>query len=112
MSDEKNRKELTARLELDLYEKLRETTYNLRVSKQQAITEALSMWLRSKSSIVMRDPSPPDSNIPPDMLPVVTWLVRLWGRKGTLEQESLKTSLKALAARSETEPKAHSKRAP
>jgi hypothetical protein len=112
MSDETNRKELTARLDSDLYEGLREATYNLRISKQQAITEALRMWLRSNSTIGLRDSSPPDSRIPVDMLPVVNWLVRLWGRKGTPEQEGLKSLLKALAASSETERKGHTNSAP
>ena len=60
----------------------------------------------------VRHSSPPDSHIPADMLPVVDWLVRVWKRKGTPEQESLKSYLKALAASRETERKGHSKSAP
>jgi hypothetical protein len=112
MSGETVRKELTARLESDLYEQLREATYKLRISKQQAITEALTMWLRSNSSNSTEHHSSPDKHIPTDLLPVVNWLVRLWGRKGTPEQESLKNSLKALAAGHETHRKVHSKTAP
>jgi hypothetical protein len=111
MSDETNRKELTARLDSDLYEQLREVTYHLRISKQQAITEALRMWLQS-ISIGEAHPPSPDTDVPADMLPVVNWLVRLWGHKGTPEQEGLKNSLKALAASSETERKGQSRRAP
>jgi len=110
MSDKTNRKELTARLDSELYEQLREATFNLRISKQQAITEALRMWLSSNSNIDARDPSPPKCHIPSEVLPIVNWIVRLWGCRGTPEQEGLKSSLKALAA-SETEPTGHSKSA-
>jgi hypothetical protein len=109
MSEEITRKELTTRLDSDLYEQLREATYNLRISKQQAMIEALRMWLGSNSGIGAGHSSPPNSHIPADMLPVVNWLVRIWARKGTLEEESLKTSLKALAASRQTERKGQSR---
>ena len=100
MSDETTRKELTARLDSDLYEQLREATFKLRISKQQAMIEALKMWLSANGK--PHSPSP-ERHIPTDMLPVVDWLVRLWTHNGTPEQESLKSLLKASAARRRTE---------
>ena len=108
MSDETTRKELTARLDSDLYEQLREATYKLRISKQQAMIEALKMWLGSNGE---PHSTSADRYIPTDMLPVVDWLVSLWARKGTPEQESLKSSLKASAARRRTERGVHTKSA-
>lgn len=112
MPDDSNRKELTARLDSDLYESLREATYNLRISKQQAMTDALRMWLRSISSGVRGEAPHPDSHIPPDLRPVLKWLADLWEQKGTPEQEGLKSSLKALAAGAETNRKGQVKSAP
>ena len=112
MSDHINRKEITARLDSDLYEQLRVATFNLRISKQQAITDALRMWLRSTSGNGAGHRLPLGGHIiPADMVPVVNWLVRLWER-GTPEQESLKSSLKTLAAGREIRRKGHSKSAP
>lgn len=111
MPKEITRKELTARLDSDLYEQLREATYNLRISKQQAMIEALEMWLHSRSSNGTKRRSPPEISLPADMVPVVNWLVQLWGIKGTPEQESLKNSLRALAASSGTERKGRFKSA-
>jgi hypothetical protein len=108
MSDETTRKELTARLDSDLYEQLREATFKLRISKQQAMIEALKMWLSSNGK---PHASHPESHIPTDMLPVVDWLVSLWAHKGTPEQESLKSSLKASAARRRTERRVRTKSA-
>ena len=39
------RKELTLRIDADLYEQLREVTYKMRISKQRALMDALEMWL-------------------------------------------------------------------
>lgn len=44
--DNLKRKELTARLDADLYEELRQATFRLRISQNQAMTEALKIWLR------------------------------------------------------------------
>lgn len=41
----KDRKELTARLDPKLYERLRNATFKLRISQNRAMTEALEMWL-------------------------------------------------------------------
>jgi hypothetical protein len=112
MSKQTDRKELTARLDPDLYEQLRNATYNLRISKQRAITEALRMWLGSNSAIGVEHTSPLERHMPPDMLPVVNWLAAIWDHKGTPEQESLKSSLRALAAAiRETEGKDYSETA-
>jgi hypothetical protein len=45
--DNQKRKELTARLDADLYEQLRAATYRLRISQNQAMNDALRLWLRS-----------------------------------------------------------------
>lgn len=111
MSDRTTRKELTARVDSKLYEQLREATYHLRISKQQAMTEALKMWLSSNTDAGVRDAAPPDSRIPADMLPVVNWLARLWAHESTPEQEGLKSYLKALATGRETDAKGHSRSA-
>lgn len=42
------RKEITTRLEMDLYEQLREAAFQLRISQQQAMVEALEMWLSNR----------------------------------------------------------------
>jgi hypothetical protein len=39
------RKEMTLRLEEELYERLREVAYKLRLSKQQLMTDALEAYL-------------------------------------------------------------------
>lgn len=44
------RRELTARVDLELYEQVREATFRLRISKQQAMVEALEMWLRAQAA--------------------------------------------------------------
>jgi hypothetical protein len=44
--DNPKRKEVTARLESDLYEQLRVAAFRLRISQNQAIIEALRIWLR------------------------------------------------------------------
>lgn len=110
MSAETARKELTARLDPSLYEELREATYKLRISKQQAIIEALKMWLGSSSAISARQ-SYPERRIPADMVPVVEWLAHLWTHTGTPEQEGLKSTLKALAGRLRTEHRVRTKSA-
>ena len=106
MSDETTRKELTARLDSDLYEQLREATFKLRISQNQAMIEALKMWLGSNGK---PHSSYPERHIPTDMIPVVDWLVSLWAHKGTPEQETLKSALKASAARRRTERRVHTK---
>jgi hypothetical protein len=106
--DDTTRKELTARLDPELYEQLREATFKLRISKNQAMIEALKMWLGSNSSSDAGQVSHVEKDIPKDLRPVVDWLTRLWAHKSTLELESLKTSLKALAASSQTERKGRS----
>uniref|UniRef100_Q01RG7 Uncharacterized protein n=1 Tax=Solibacter usitatus (strain Ellin6076) TaxID=234267 RepID=Q01RG7_SOLUE len=111
MSDKTIRKELTVRLDSDLYEQLRDATYKLRISKQQAMIGALKLWFRSNSAIDVPHSSTPDKHIPADMLPVVDWLVHLWAHKGTLEEESLINSLKAIAARRRTVRRVRTKKA-
>jgi hypothetical protein len=106
MSDETTRRELTARLDSDLYEQLREATYKLRISKQQAMIEALKMWLGSTGE---PHSSYPDSHIPTDMLtavdwipeelvPVIEFLIEAFSEKGSPEEEMWKDSLRMLAA--------------
>src|SRR5215510_11327725 len=101
MPSKANRKELTTRLDPELYEQLREATYRLRIPKQRAMIEALKMWLNANSPNALWD-------IPAGMIPVVECLAYLWRHKGTPEQESLKTSLKALATSHQTERRSRS----
>lgn len=44
--DNRKRKELTARLDADLYEQLRQATFRLRISKNQVMHDALRLWLK------------------------------------------------------------------
>jgi hypothetical protein len=49
--DNQKRKELTARVDADLYEDLRQATFRLRISKNQAMSDALKLWLRSQRKV-------------------------------------------------------------
>jgi hypothetical protein len=87
----------------DLFWRLKKAVLDRRITDVQAYEDAVRQWVDGPP--IAEESSRKAPAIPRALATTIDWLIDLYARKGTPEQEALKSSIRVLVARREAEQK-------